>query len=44
MKIQLIKMSKLPAKTNGLLLRFFGKPHLVKFLLIMIVLFLMPTR
>ena len=30
-------MSKLPAKTNDLLLRFFAKPHLVEVLLIMIV-------
>ena len=32
-------MSKLPTKTNGLLLRFFAKPHFVDFLLIPIVLF-----
>ena len=33
-----------PAKTNDLLLQFFVKPHLVEFLLIMIVLFMIPTR
>ena len=32
-------MSKLAAKTNGLLLQFFAKPHLIKFLLITIVFF-----
>ena len=29
-------MSKVPAKTNSLLLPFFAKPHLVKFLLIVV--------
>ena len=38
------QVAKLPAKTNGLLLRFFAKPLVVKFLLIVIVLFLIPTR
>ena len=38
---------KITCKTNGLLLRFFVKSHLVEFSLIMIlfeVLFLIPTR
>ena len=37
-------MSKLPQKTNGLSLRFLAKPRLAEFLLIMILLFLIPTR
>ena len=37
-------MSKLPTKTNGLLLRYFTKPHLIKFLIITIVLFLIPAK
>ena len=37
-------MPKLPGKTNGFLPLFFTKPHLVEFLLIMIVSFLIPTR
>ena len=36
-------MPKLPAKTNGFLLRFLAKPHLVEFLLIIMVLLLIPT-
>ena len=32
-------MSKLPAKTNGLLLGFFAKPHLVEFSLRFITIF-----
>ena len=35
-------MSKLPAKTNGLL-KFFAKPHLAEFLLVMVVFILISV-